>query len=144
MSEQPRHLPEPPPQLKPKRSGVGRWIVIALAVIVTLSFTALYIAGSRAAAPSAHDAEMERLLSHVPDTPPVQPADPTSLSYDQFVSLRDGMSYDDVVSTLRAKGTLRSQSGDLSDWEWHARGAIISIMFRDGRLSSKTQVGLAP
>jgi len=63
----------------------------------------------------------------------------------QFISLKPGMSYDDVVAVMRgAPGSLQGTSGRVSVWLWTDGQAAISVTFAGDELMSKSQRGLEP
>ena len=57
--------------------------------------------------------------------------------------LVEGMTYVQVANTLGYRGELQSQSGSIKLYQWNdGSGKYLSASFEDGRLSSKSQIGL--
>jgi len=82
------------------------------------------------------------------DAPPLHP--PT-MTKKEFLDIKIGMSYQEVVDIIGGEGELVSEMGEAGD-EQHTisvmydgegkLGANASLIFQGGKLSSKTQVGL--
>ena len=69
-----------------------------------------------------------------------------SVKLDTFENcLVDGMTYSQVAKVLGYAGKLQSQSGSIEMWQWNdGEGKYLSAMFSDGKLMSKSQIGLEP
>ena len=74
------------------------------------------------------------------------------ISLDEFNQIKNGMTYDEVVSIIGSKGELLSES-DLgigseyvtTMWRWEGKGSIganANVMFQDGKVVNKAQFGL--
>ena len=74
------------------------------------------------------------------------------ISLDEFNQIKNGMTYDEVVSIIGSKGELLSES-DLgigseyvtTMWMWEGKGSIganANVMFQDGKVVNKAQFGL--
>lgn len=69
-----------------------------------------------------------------------------SVKLDTFENcLVDGMTYSQVANVLGYAGKLQSQSGSIEMWQWNnGEGKYLSAMFSEGKLISKSQIGLEP
>ncbi|MEG4177605.1 type IV pilin-like G/H family protein [Microcoleus sp. S13_C3] len=69
-----------------------------------------------------------------------------SVKLDTFENcLVDGMTYSQVANVLGYAGKLQSQSGSIEMWQWNdGEGKYLSAIFSDGKLMSKSQIGLEP
>lgn len=75
-----------------------------------------------------------------------------TISLEEFNQITNGMTYDEVVSIVGSQGTLLSET-DLgigseyatTMWKWEGEGstgATAHIMFQDGKVVNKSQIGL--
>jgi hypothetical protein len=67
-----------------------------------------------------------------------------SVKLDTFEQcLPDGLTYVQVANVLGYRGTLQTKSGGTEIWQWNdGEGKYLSVIFDNGKLKSKSQLGL--
>lgn len=83
---------------------------------------------------------LQNSLTPVPSAP-LQP----DISMSDYQKLQTGMTYKDVVNILGKEGEERSSSASFAIYSWKdgtGSGANLTASFRNGRLTSKSQIGL--
>lgn len=105
------------------------------------------------------NAEIERILNEdpapiVPAPRPktvVHPPNSPSMSKGEFITIQNGMTYDEVTSIVGGRGELLSEYGTPGSKNYTASysyegegsvGANALLMFQNGKLKSKSQHGL--
>lgn len=100
---------------------------------------------------SSESASARASVINVSDTPsPTRATEPptSGVTLANFDRIREGMSYEEVVSILGSSGELISSSDlvgtktEMYQWQGTSLGANMNAMFQDGRLISKAQFGL--
>ena len=70
------------------------------------------------------------------------------VTLEQYNQVKDGMSYDEVVSIFGGKENSSSESeiagikSEVKTWSGNGTFSVVSIGFTDGKVSSKSQTGL--